>query len=272
VPTDDPILKQTLLQNQFAAMKISCLDISAASRIPDDLNTFFQTLGSDQARLWFLAGVKNVVMPQQNLPQLRLDPGIAANVDRADGYTLEPTASPDLPSHALVTMKDYLAKATLVPGAEFFTTDKELLKRLKDPAWNPRGSVLLNPGHKLPLLSEKAAEAPAVDSVDLKTYTPTEIEIEVTSSQGGYVLINDQYDPDWQVRLNGHEAELLRADYILRAVQVPVGDSTIVMHYVAHYRVAGLDLPAEAVNNFSDGAMLAAWLIAAFALRRKKLT
>ena len=37
-----------LLQNQFAAMNISCLDISAASRIPDDLNAFLQTLGDDE--------------------------------------------------------------------------------------------------------------------------------------------------------------------------------------------------------------------------------
>jgi hypothetical protein len=270
VPTDDPILKDNLLQNQFAAMKISCLDISAASRIPDDLNTFFQALGDDEARLWFLAGVKNVVVPQQALPQMRLDPGVAANIGHADGYTLEPTGSPDLPSHALVEMKDYLAKATLVPHAEFFTADEALLKRLRDPAWNPRESVLLNPGHKLPRLSEKADGAPDPDKIDLKTYTPTVIEIEAKSAQGGYVLINDQYDPDWQVQVNGHGAELLRADYIMRAVQVPAGDSTVTMHYVAHYHVAGLNPSAETVNNLSDGAMLAAWLIAGLVLLRSR--
>ena len=107
------------------------------------------------------------------------------------------------------------------------------------------------------------------DKIDLKTYTPTKIEIEVHSAKGGFVLINDQYDPDWQVQVDGDDGTPLRADYIMRAVPVSRGDLTITMHYVAHYHVAGLKLPAETMNNLSDGAMLAAWLIAGFALRRK---
>jgi hypothetical protein len=123
-----------------------------------------------------------------------------------------------------------------------------------------------------PLYGARLSLALAPDKIDLKTYTPTEIEIEVHSAKGGFVLINDQYDPDWQVQVGGYGAPCWRADYIMRAVEVPKGDSTIVLHYVAHYHVAGLKLPAETMNNLSDGAMLAAWLIAGFALRRKKLT
>ena len=122
VAAQDPVLND-LLQNQFAAMDISCIDISAASRIPDDLNAFFLALDSEQAQLWFLSGVKNVVVPEAGLDQMKQDAGVAANIDHAVGYTLAPTPSPDVPSHALVTMKHYLNKATLVPDAEFFTSD-----------------------------------------------------------------------------------------------------------------------------------------------------
>ncbi len=105
------------------------------------------------------------------------------------------------------------------------------------------------------------------DQVSLETYTPTEIEIEAQSAQGGYVLIDDQYDPDWQVQVNGLNAELLRADYILRAVEIPPGHSTVSLHYIAHDHIAGVRLAAVVVNNFSDGIMLAAWLIAGVAIR-----
>ena len=275
VAPDDPLLNNLML-NQLTAMHISCLDISAASRIPDDLNTFFQTLGNDQARLWFLAGVKNVAVPEQALAQMQQNADISSNIAHADGYTLEQTGSPDLPSHALVVMKDYLAKATLVPNAEVFDTDKALLKRLKDPAWVPRASVLLiqsdseqKPGFHPPEDHSKEY-VPGPDRLELKSYTPTEIIIEVKSAREGYVLINDQYDPDWQAQVNGHDAPLLRADYILRAVAIPAGQSKITLRYVAHYHVAGLNLSAETMNNLSDGAMLAAWLVAGFALLRKK--
>jgi hypothetical protein len=267
---DDPLLNSLML-NQLTSMNVSCLNVSAASRIPNDLNTFFETLGNDQAKLWFLAGVKNVAVPEQTLAQMRQDPGVGPNIDHADGYTLELTSSPDLPSHALVTMKNYLAKATLVPDAEFFATEEAMLDRLKDPTWNPRESVLLlQPGTSSP--PSPAGPPESFGDVVLETYTPTEIEIEAQSSRGGFILINDQYNPDWQAQVNGRDVPLLRADYILRAVAIPAGQSRITLHYFAQYRLPGLSLPVVAVNNFSDAAMLAAWLVAGFALLRKKAT
>jgi hypothetical protein len=269
VATGDGILN-SLLQNQFSAMGISCLDVSAASRIPDDLQAFFGALAKNRVRLWLLTGVKNMAIPQDGLAAMREDSTIAANIDHADGYTIAPTATPNTPSHALVGMKDYLLKATLVPNAEFFAKDEALLKRLADPTWNPRVSVLLHAGSEPKKENEKTKTPSPSDHIDLQVYTPTEIKIEAQSALGGYVLVNDQYDPDWQVKVNGKDAELLRADYIMRAVQIPPGNSTITMHYVAHYRVAGLNLPAQAVNTFSDGAMIAAWLVAGFVLWRRK--
>jgi len=162
-----------------------------------------------------------------------------------------------------------MSKATLVLHAEFFAADESLLKRLRDPAWNPRTSILLEDTVTASLPPSPTA-ARISDHVNLKTYTPTEIKIEAQSAQGGYVFINDQYDPDWQAQVNGHVAPILRADYIMRAVPVPPGESVVTMHYIAHYHVTGLNLPAEIVNNFSDGTMLAAWLVAGFALWRRK--
>jgi hypothetical protein len=269
---EDPLLNMLML-NQFNADRISCLDISAASRIPDDLNIFFSTLDDDRARMWFLAGVKDVVVPQRYLAEMRTVPAIAGNIERAEGYTLEDTGSPDLPSHAIVTLRDYLDKATLVPTAEIIPATDAMLKRLKDPAWNPRASILLSsPATGPPPGSSIDAKAGSLkpDDVELQVYSPTEIDLAVQSALGGYLLINDQYNSDWEVEINGHAAPLLRADFILRAVQVAPGASKITMQYVARYHVAGLGLPVVWVNNFSDGVMLGAWMIAGFALWRRE--
>ena len=270
VATEDPVLN-TFLQNQFAAMDISCLDISAASRIPDDLNTFLQNFSDDRARLWLLAGVKNVAGPEQLITQLQSDAGIAANIKNADGYTLEPTGSSDVPSHTLIAMKDYLSKATLVPQAEYFDTNEAMLKRLKDPSWNPRQSLLLAAGDKPSAGPTKKEPAKVSDNqVIVNTYTPTEIVIEVRAVNGGFVLVNDNYDSDWRVEVNGKSTRLLRADYLMRAVEIPPGESTITMRYATNYRLAGFSLPALVVNNVSDVAMVGAWLLAGLGLRRRK--
>ncbi len=187
-----------------------------------------------------------------------------------------------MPSHAFITLKDFLPKASLVPDSEVLGRS-EALKRLTDAHWNPRASVLLSlaePGEKEPgmqgdLTSPDAVAFPPpsasradVDRVDLEKYTPTEINLNVESTRNAFVLINDYYDHDWQVQVNGQDAPLLRADYVMRAVTVPPGTSTVTMRYVAHYG----PFPVLAVSLFSDGAMLAAWIVALLALRRDKST
>jgi hypothetical protein len=268
-----------MLQNQFAAMDISCLDISAASRFPLDFSAFLHAFDNDHAPLWFLAGVKNVVIPEEALNDLRSHADVMANIDHVDGYTIAATPSPDLPSHAFVALKDCLAKATLVPGSEVLTKSAAL-KRITDPGWNPRATVLLsladadekNPVDKGDLASASAVVFPPapstgaeVDSVDLQKYTPNAIDLEIESTRNAFVLINDYYDHDWQVQVNGQPAPLLRADYVMRAIAVPAGTSAVTLRYVAHYG----SLPAVDANLFSDGAMLAAWIVAGLALRRK---
>jgi hypothetical protein len=277
VAVEDPLLN-VLLLNQFQASDISCLDISAASRIPDDINAFFNSLSMDRARLWFLAGVKNVAAPQEALAQLRSDPGVAANIDHANGYSLLPTGSDNIPSHALIGMHDYLAKATLVHHAAMIPSDDKILHVLDDRSWDPRESVLLNPNNlgqgisALPPEATMQGTAPGPDKVEIAAYTPTDIKINVQSSVPGYVLINDRYDPDWQAQLNGRDTPMLRANFIMRAIAVPPGESTVTLHYVPHYRLNGFVFPANTVALFSDLVMLAAWVIAGLALLRERRT
>jgi len=281
VAVDDQSLN-FMLQNQFAAMGISCVDISAASRYPLDLNTFFHAYDNNHGPMWFLAGVKNLVVPESGLADIRQHPEVMNNVDHIDGYTIAPTPSPDVPSHAYLALRDYLAKATLVPYPETLSRDK-VLTRMTDGHWNPRESVLLSladPGESDPAKNGDLGPTNAItfppappmhaeaDNVDIRKYTPTEIVINVQSTRNAFVLINDYYDHDWQVRLNGRDAPLLRADYVMRAIAVPAGDSTIEMQYVAHYG----PVPVVAVSLFSDGAMLAAWIVGLLALRREKST
>jgi hypothetical protein len=173
-------------------------------------------------------------------------------------------------------MRDYFAKATFIPSGEFFASDADLLKRLADPKWNPRSSILYatsGPGagrvYNLTQTFNSGALPASAPPTDVTRYTPHEIDIAVNAPVTGYVLINDQYDPDWEAELNDKPAPVLRADYLLRAVTVPPGASKLTLRYVAHYRVAGLSLPVIATNDFSDGIMLLAFIGAALLIRRE---
>lgn len=55
--------------------------------------------------------------------------------------------------------------------------------------------------------------------------------LDVRSDQPGYVVLTDAWYPGWKARVNDVSTEIFRANYLLRAVEVGAGASTIVLHY-----------------------------------------
>lgn len=62
-------------------------------------------------------------------------------------------------------------------------------------------------------------------------YTPNAVTVEVEADGPGLLVLSDQYDDDWQVTVDGRDADLLRADVALRAVCVPEGAHTVRFTY-----------------------------------------
>ena len=65
-------------------------------------------------------------------------------------------------------------------------------------------------------------------TLTLTQYHNTLIEIDVTSAQNGYVVLNDVWHPWWQAFVDGKRVTCLKANGVFRAVSVPAGS-----HHVA---------------------------------------
>ena len=63
--------------------------------------------------------------------------------------------------------------------------------------------------------------------VKLVAYEPNDLKYEVSSEKGGVVVFSEIYYPGWQAYIDGVEAPHGRADYILRAMNVPAGKHTV---------------------------------------------
>jgi hypothetical protein len=88
------------------------------------------------------------------------------------------------------------------------------------PDVDPHQAVLLDsePADALP-----EGPSTAQGEVKLGRYQNTEIEIEVTATQAGFVVLNDIWHPWWQAQVDGVDTEILKANVLFRAVQVPAG-------------------------------------------------
>lgn len=79
---------------------------------------------------------------------------------------------------------------------------------------------------KLPVVSDNVS-SDTLRSVTLTDYQPNALKYEVDSKNGGVVVFSEIYYPGWISYIDGKEVEHGRADYILRAMNVPAGKHQI---------------------------------------------
>jgi hypothetical protein len=107
------------------------------------------------------------------------------------------------------------------------TADFELLVETGYwPSFDPRQTVLLEAAPSpvpspAPSALEALAQSEAV--INITTYQNTIVEIDVATSQPGFVVLNDVWHPWWRASVDGEPVEILKANVMFRAVQVPAG-------------------------------------------------
>ncbi|THH41876.1 YfhO family protein [Neolewinella litorea] len=79
-----------------------------------------------------------------------------------------------------------------------------------------------------------ALEPTGAGSIELTSYQPNELQYRYSAPAEQLVVFSEiWYGPDlgWEATIDGEPAELIRANYALRALRVPAGDHTITMRF-----------------------------------------
>jgi len=76
----------------------------------------------------------------------------------------------------------------------------------------------------------------------IESYRLNDVAIAVDTPGPGLVRLADLWYPDWIATVDGRPAEILRADYLLRAVPVPAGRHRVEFHYRSRAVRLGLQL------------------------------
>ena len=88
---------------------------------------------------------------------------------------------------------------------------------------DPRKTVLLEKS----TLAQPLSSFEGAGSARIVSYANTEVVVAVDAPAGGMLLLNDVWHPWWRATIDGVEADILRANVIFRAVQVPPGKYTV---------------------------------------------
>ena len=113
-------------------------------------------------------------------------------------------------------------------------------------------------------IKQSGSASDSTRSIVLTAYEPNALKYEVNSAEGGVVVFAENYYPGWTSYVDGQEVAHGRADYILRAMNVPAGK------HVVEFKFDPQSLHiTEAIAHISL-ALLALGVIAVTVLLRKK--
>lgn len=115
-------------------------------------------------------------------------------------------------------------RAYLVSSYTQITNSEQIITTLFSDDFDRRNSVILEE-------HPQVEPRPGDGAVTIESYMPEKIRFRVQTSVPKLLLLSDVYDDGWRAYVNAKESKIYRADYVLRAVIVPAGDSVVVMVY-----------------------------------------
>lgn len=227
--------------HQFPAYGIQSIDIAQLPRKPIDLAAFkkkFDTSTDHLARKWELTNTRYLLAGVDVLPFLNdtLDPvqhrfRIVTRfnfVPRPGVFTVRKvfdlTAVLDEKGpFALFEFTGAQPRARLYSQWQTNSDTSAVLDQIASPAFDPNQTVIVS--GDVPAPASGASQD--AGTVTFENYAPKRIELKADAAAPAILLLNDRFDPDWRVFVDGRPATLLRCNYLMRGVYLPAGSHTV---------------------------------------------
>ena len=252
IPSNSPfeqLYQIEWMQHHFPYYNIQCLDKIQQPRMPADLTAYETTLaftGPETAylltRRWQLSNTRYLLGPAAYLDQVnqQLDPGQRRfrifkrfsivpkpGIDPDDVTEYEQlTAVPDENGdYALFEFTGALPRASLYSNWQVNTNDTATLQQLAAASFDPLKTVLVSKA--IPNEPMTSAPSGTGGTVEFKSYAPKDIVLDAQANMPSILLLNDKFDPNWRVFVDGKPADLLRCNFIMRGVFLSPGSHTV---------------------------------------------
>lgn len=95
----------------------------------------------------------------------------------------------------------------------------------------PTQTAVVNSKFKDALGGVTACNKDTLSKIVLTSYAPNKLVYQTSASKPGVVVFSEIYYPGWKATIDGKSTDIARADYILRAMNVPAGKHQIEMSF-----------------------------------------
>ena len=120
--------------------------------------------------------------------------------------------------------------AWFVDNAIFVDTPDEEIDALGQV--NLRNTVVVNQNDADALQGFTITPKDSLSTIQLTDYAPNKLRYQVNTKKDELAVFSEVYYPDgWQITIDGKPAQMVRANYTLRALPIPAGSSVVEFHF-----------------------------------------
>ena len=119
--------------------------------------------------------------------------------------------------------------AWFVDNVQYVDNANEEIDALNDIL--PTETAIVDAKFKEQLKGVTGGYKDSLSTIRLTSYEPNRLIYKTSSPKDGVVVFSEIYYPGWQATIDGQSADIARADYILRVMNVPGGEHTIEMWF-----------------------------------------
>ncbi|MCY4158611.1 MAG: YfhO family protein, partial [Bacteroidetes bacterium] len=124
---------------------------------------------------------------------------------------------------------DVLPRAYFVGEIEVIQDSEATMRRLQQTDFDPAKKALLASPIEAEVTPIDSSSIVAVNSID---HGPRRISFEVETDAPRLLVVSEIYYPEgWSATIDGESAPIHRANYLLRAVEIPAGKHTLEMTF-----------------------------------------
>jgi len=123
-----------------------------------------------------------------------------------------------------------LPRAYLVPNCKVLS-ESEVIGMLQSPGFNPRQAVILEEN---PEISKPDTTLPLIPA-SITEYSANTVICSINAPYSGFLVLTDNYHPDWQVFVDSKKETLYQANYTFRAVRIASGKHEVIFEYMSPY-------------------------------------
>lgn len=144
------------------------------------------------------------------------------------------TFAPDAGPFMVYESPRPLPRAYVAYTATVADSEEKALAAIRSAEFLPRLGVVLEAGgagEEVPSPTPPAPPDHPITEASITSYRPTSVTIEAQANAQGYVVLTDSFYPGWKATVDGRPVEILRANYLFRAVPVGPGMHQVVFEY-----------------------------------------